>query len=222
MGAALRTPQQNRRLWGVVAALRRAAALSEDDAAELVRERCRALSGQEHTSRLTAVQAHRLILDLEREVAGYAPTESARNRKPARAPWGPRGPGLREDQPITRRQQEVVTLLYEQLGWDLQRQRGFNQRQTRRPWPQTQKDADAVIEGLTAILLRQVRWAEALARAEALLGHPALDAWQRRFLPDLVQQFRSSQRPERVLTPHKLRKLVEAEARVAGGAGGEE
>lgn len=58
--------------------------------------------------------------------------------------------------PITPHQQQLIRDLYLQLGWaDLARQTGFNQRQVRKPWPQTRRDGNVVIEGLKAILKRQ-------------------------------------------------------------------
>lgn len=60
------------------------------------------------------------------------------------------------DEPITPAQQELIRDLYLQLGWhDLGRQSAFNARQVRKPWPQTRRDANKVIEGLKAILKRQ-------------------------------------------------------------------
>lgn len=57
--------------------------------------------------------------------------------------------------PITPQQQMLIRDLYLQLGWnDVARQAGFNQRQVRKPWPQTRRDANKVIEGLKAILAR--------------------------------------------------------------------
>lgn len=60
------------------------------------------------------------------------------------------------NEPITPQQQELIRDLYLQLGWsDLARQSGFNQRQVRKPWPQTRRDGNKVIEGLKAILKRR-------------------------------------------------------------------
>ena len=46
--------------------------------------------------------------------------------------------------------------LYTDLGWhDSTRQRGFNERQCGKPWPQTRREANKVIEGLKAMLRRK-------------------------------------------------------------------
>lgn len=44
--------------------------------------------------------------------------------------------------------------LYERLGWNCERQLGFNNRQIKRPWPQTRAEANKIAEGLKAILAR--------------------------------------------------------------------
>jgi hypothetical protein len=89
----------------------------------------------------------------------------------------------------------------------------FCRRQCKTPWPQTQADADALIEPLQAMAMRHVKPAEISARVSALAGHPALNAWQVGFIADLQRQFNQAEDPRSVVTPHKLAKLIEAEAR---------
>lgn len=58
-------------------------------------------------------------------------------------------------EPITPHQQQLIRELYSALGWhEIERQTGFNRRQVRKPWPQTRRDANKVIEGLKAITKR--------------------------------------------------------------------
>jgi hypothetical protein len=206
-----RTPAQNRAIWGLKSQLERAG-LAADDAEATVRRVCAEVSGQEHTSRLTPTQAGRVIDQLQRLVQDAACRGPAtRNAEPApHTPWGPRGPGPREAVTISGRQQEVLQAVFRQAGMRTpEQQRGFAMRQCKRPWAQTQRDYDKLIEALYAIVLREVTPAQVLARARALVGHPRLDAWQERFIPNLVEQLEGGGG----LSTHKLAKLVEAELR---------
>jgi hypothetical protein len=79
------------------------------------------------------------------------------NTSTKKASWKKRSHHFGPDEPVTQRQQLLIRDLYIQLGWnDLAQQKAFNQRQTRKPWPQTRRDANKVIEGLKAILKRAV------------------------------------------------------------------
>ncbi|MBT9485823.1 MAG: regulatory protein GemA [Myxococcales bacterium] len=51
-------------------------------------------------------------------------------------------------------QLHLLRELFEQLGWDAARQRGFCMRMTKRPWPQTNADAIKVTEALKAMIAR--------------------------------------------------------------------
>ncbi len=184
-----------------------------------MRQLCRQVSGQEHTSRLTPGQADRLIDALRGEVAGYGRpgTEALEPRRP----WGRRGPGPRKDQPITPRQQAVLASLFDQAGMGPKARQTFTQRQCRVPWPQTQHHADALFEALTEMILRHVNVAEVYRRTRALIDCPGLDAWEENFVEDLVRQFRELEAVGRdlrlALTTHKLKKLTEAEVHVTEG-----
>lgn len=79
------------------------------------------------------------------------------NASPKKVEWKKRPRRFAPEDPVTPPQQLLIRDLYAQLGWhDLARQQAFSQRQTRKPWPQTRRDANKVIEGLKAILKRVV------------------------------------------------------------------
>lgn len=209
MGRPQRTPAQNRAMWGLVSQISRQDGSSREEAAEVLRACCVQASGQEHTSQLTPDQADQ-VLALMRQRVGVSSTASP-PRPPARGrPVAPSRTGG-----ITPRQQEVIAALFRQVGMtDRGRQMNFARRQCKVPWPQTQAHADQLIEPLKAMAIRHVRPMDAWRRAQALLGHDRLDAWQRRFIPDLVRQFQEAEPAgtlDQVLSPHKLLKLVEAE-----------
>lgn len=213
MGAALRTPGQNRQLWGLVNTLARASGCERDQAEEALRRHCREVSGQEHSSMLSVEQAAEVTRRLGHEIDSIQ--KDQRSAAPTdRQPWGPRGPGPRHGQMATLRQHKVLEALYRQAGWDCPAQIAFSTRQCKKPWPQSQQDADAILEALKAIVLRKVKPAAARARAIALQGRPELDAWKRNFVADLVRQFEEAAEhghQGRVMTTHKLLKLTECE-----------
>lgn len=214
-----RTLDQNRRMWGVVAELRRLSGLAADDAEEVLRRCCREASGQEHTSQLTQVQAEVVIGKMDREISGYSKPAESVERKPERKPWGERGPGPRGGQAITPKQQAVLQALFEQAGLDTrERQMGFCKRQFGVPWPQTQANADALYEPLKAMILRRVKPSELQARTHALVGNGGLDAWKANFIADLDRQFSDAAKTGKmktVITTHKLLKLIECELAVS-------
>lgn len=206
-----RTPSQNRALWGAVQQLAQATSGSRSEAEVALRAICQEVAGHEHTSRLTVSQADVVLERLRgrvREAQGPRPPAPTRCRT-----------GGRDQRPITRRQQEVLAALFDQIGWpERHKQMAFCRRQFGMPWPQTQAHADKLFEPLKAIALRHIDPEDAWRRAEALRGHPGLDAWQRSFVPDLCRQFEAAQDLGSVLSPHKVLKLIEAE--VAAGVRG--
>ncbi len=208
----VRTPAQNRVIWGLVTQLAQATSGTKIEAEEAVRAICREVAGHDHTSRLTEGQADVVISRLRARL----PQGQGRPAAPS-APVGK----SRQDAPITPRQQEVIGALYRQVGWDDRgRQIAFARRQLKLPWPQTQLHADAIIEPLKAIALRHTDPADAWRRAVALRESPHLDAWQRQFIPDLIAQFvvaDAARDLKKVLSPHKLLKLIEAEVAVMVG-----
>lgn len=205
-----RNAAQNRKLWALVGDLQRLG-LSREDATEALRDQVERVAGHRHTSQLTAPQAAEVIDALDGQVRGRR--DASPDEEPAREPWGPRGPGPRKGQTITPDQQRVLRDLFRQAGMGTpEQQRAFTKRQTGKPWPQTQRDCDAIFEALKAIILRDLDPGVAHARCMALRGHPALDAWKRGFIDDLCEQYERAEDPSKVMTTHKLDKLVEAEA----------
>lgn len=214
-----RTVVQNRTIWGLARKWSQATGLSTEDGRELVRTITADVSGQESTRKLTEAEAAQVIRRLDQTVrdVGGTPRPTAKPQQPPKRTKGRTTPG----------QQRLITALFEQLGWDDQRRRmGFCRRQCGHPWPQSQVHADQVIEGLKAMVMRQVDPGDIRQRVEGLVRDHAdkLDAWQGVFLPDLLRQFNDAATlnvPLRtVLTPHKVLKVLEAELAVAGGTSG--
>lgn len=205
------SPAQRRAVWGAVAQLTKAG-LSREDAEGILRDVCRKVSGQEHTSLLSDDQASKVVTQMKERAGRGSPTAEKR------APWGPRG-GARTQSTISPAQQHTIQSLAGLLEWDATRLRAFSERQCKKPWPQTMADADALVEALKAMAMRSVPPATIQARAAAIDGHPALDDWQRPFVADLLKQFSAATESgadlRGVMTGHKLLKLLEAEARVA-------
>lgn len=56
---------------------------------------------------------------------------------------------------LTPGQQARLLALYTELGWELDRQQGFNQRMCRKPWPQTRAEGGRIIEALKAMVARK-------------------------------------------------------------------
>lgn len=200
MGAAVRSPAQNRQLWALVTRLQAASGLSRPEATQVLQDVTREVSGQEHTSRLTPEQAVKVAALLEARIGAPAPapTPAAETRITV----------------ITPAQQRVLLALWEQAGFDTPaRRRSFCERQTGKPWPQTQADVNAVWKGLEAQILRRVDPADVRARVDVLVARKGdLDNWKASFALDLQRQLGESPRN---LTPHKLRKLMECEDALA-------
>lgn len=55
---------------------------------------------------------------------------------------------------VTPAQQAKIQELYGKLGWDGRRQSGFNRRQIRKGWPQSQSEASRIIEALKKMVAR--------------------------------------------------------------------
>jgi len=214
-----RTAAQNSRMWAAVSQLRKLG-LSKADAEGILRDTVESVAGHRHSSRLDVYQAAGVIRQLEdtieRSQSPADPDPKVSSDTSLREPWGRRGPGPRMGRVISPRQQETLQALYAQAGMDTpERQRGFCERQTGKPWPQTQKHCDAIFEALKAIILRDHKPAEMRARFEALRDHPALDDWKTGFVADVCEQYQRARKPEKVLTTHRLKKLMECEAAVA-------
>ena len=212
-----RSASQNRALWALVREIE-GRGLSHDEAVATLRQACIQVSGQDHTSRLTPGQAGQVIDTLKARL-GQSRGRGQRTAPAPHEPWDDRGPGPRDDAtaaPITPRQVEVLDALFAQAGMTTLPQRvAFTKRQCRgQGRPRSQRDADALFEALSAMVMRGVApmdiWMEA---RELLADGRGLDSWQRHtFLPDLLAQFEvaAPDHLDQVLTPHKLAKLVEA------------
>ncbi len=224
MGAAPRTPSQNRQIWGLVGQLARATSSSREEAEGTLRRLCMEISGQTHSSRLSTTQADKVISRMRWELGQLRADEE--DLVPEREPWGPRGPGPRPARMITRRQLVFLEGLYQQAGMSTRAQQiGFSKRQCKgRPWPQTMKDFDAIVEALKAICMRKVDHVDAWRRTKALVGNSSLDDWKRGFVADLALQFEEAAAEGTVacvLTPGRLFKLIECEIAAGVQVGGE-
>ena len=125
MGSPVRSPAQNRKIYGLLAEIRRTSGLSQDDVEALKVRLCVEVSGQEHSSRLTPAQAKRLIGRLANEL----PARDDADRKVQRqAPPDKRG--------ISQRQVAVLQSMFRQAGMTSQQeQMKFARRQCGKPWP---------------------------------------------------------------------------------------
>ena len=225
--SAVRSPAQNRSIYGLVAEIGRRASLDTEGRRELLSGVAREVSGQEHTSLLSPSQAEAAIRLLRRRADDWAPLPVAPSVRPSapphptampekaeHEPWGMRGQP-RPVETITPRMQAVLSGLWTLAGMESpQQQRGFTERQCKKPWPQSQQDFDKLFEALSSIALRKVQPRAAWERFQRLHGNPGLNAWQVGFVADMLRQYASADdvgRLDHVLTPHKLRKLVEAE-----------
>lgn len=216
--AQRRTGAQNSRMWALANELQRIG-LNKSDASDVLRDICENIAGHRHTSKLTVGQAASVIHQLQETVERSQPmgeAASAESEAPAREPWGRRGPGPRAAVMLTPKQQAFLQGLYQQAGMDsMEQQRAFSQRQTGRPWPQTQAHLDAIAEALKAIIMRGISATEARARFVALLDHPSLDEWKLGFVADVCERYEKARDISKVLTPHRFKKLLECEAAVA-------
>ena len=214
MGSAapLRTLPQNRRMWSLIGELARASGLDEDELKEsVVRPLCMKVSGQVSTARLSQYQADQVIAGLEKQLAEYRPPAAAC------LPGAPAPQEARHAGRVTPAQQKHVAGLFAQIGYAMpEARRKFCERQIGKPWPQTMADADAIIGGLKPQVLRSVKPREIWARFQALDGHPALDAFERGFVKDVLRRFTEAEAGrhlDKVVTTGRLLKLIEAEDR---------
>lgn len=196
----MKTPAQHRALFAKVGELRRLGGLSADDAEEVLRQHCEAVSGKRSTSALTEQGAREVLQRLSAEVAAYTP-----------APAPPR-----PDQTgnaiflLTAAQRTTLEGLCAQAKLPVA---GFCQRQLGRDLPRTNAEFDKVVHALQDIVLRRVDVATVLARVAALRGDARLDSWKAGFIEDLHAQLVA--KGAKALTTHKLAKLDEAERWVA-------
>lgn len=212
--APRRTEAQNRAIWSAVSDLTRLG-LSKDDAQATMRDICRAVSGQEHSSLLSETQAAEVITRLHARLTSTPapPVQRQAQRQPSAPhdPWGPRQPVDRAEARVTPRMIEVLGFLFQDADMgSLPQQVAFTRRQLKgRSRPETLADADALFEPLKAIILRRTTLPEIQARLAAVAGRPELDDFLRGFVPDVIG--RVEKQGLKAITPGRLAKLVEAE-----------
>lgn len=205
-----RTIAQNSRIWALTSELGRVSGLGADEVKDVVlRPAVLRASGQESTTRLTATQAGVVIDVLEKAAAEYRAKAPAAPPKPA--------PDSREKSGITPAMQTYISNLFDLLGIaDVAGRREFCMRQCKRPWPQTQEEADALVEPLKSRVVRRFPARDLMTRFRALQGNPGLDTWQKGFVADICEKFARAEkagRIDRVLKPAHVLKLFEAEQR---------
>lgn len=206
-----RTAAQNRAIYGVRAALQRAG-LDADSVDTLTRDLCRQVSGQEHTAQLTVAQANALLELLRTRIPAAPQPQPAAAKRP-HEPWGARQAGDRDELPVTERQIEVVALMCMDAGFvSLPQRVGFFARQLQgRRRLETQRDADLVIEGLKAIILRRQDVAELERRTALVVAQVSrLNPWLQRFVADFAARLERDGKA--AATAGRLAKLTEAEA----------
>lgn len=211
MSAPLRTNAQNRQIRALVGQLGALSGLSKDETDPILREACRAVSGQTHTTALTVDQARRVIGRLTAETAKYQKPGQPQPGRPTprpHEPWGDRQDAARQEAVVTKLQVELIATGFRVLGWDTQRSRAFVMRQCKHPWPQTQADADAVYEAQKAMVARTTDWPAVWRRVAAIDGS-RLNEWQQGFLADIRGKSRGGTGH---LSIAQLDKLAECEA----------
>jgi len=124
----------NREHYAILAVARRQLGLDE----ETWRDMLEGISGVRSARQLTPEMFLAVMQHLEQ--SGFESTTEKRTRDPKAPP--------------TPHQQQKLTELWAQLGWDQQRRMGFARRVCGAPWPQNRRDAGKVIEALKAMLQR--------------------------------------------------------------------
>jgi len=214
--SAVRSPDQNRRIWGLLKELQRRSGIPDEDTQAVLRRHCLKVSRQEHSSKLTERQAQQVIELMQSEISGYRPVTPPKPEPAGHEPWGERGPGPRCGRRVTPREQEVLLAMFQQAGMtSREQQMGFCRRQCKVPWPQTMEHADALMEPLKAIILRSVTSEELEKRVAALQNRPELDAWKKGFVEERMRRFAEAKASHKsaksVMSPHQLLKLIECE-----------
>jgi hypothetical protein len=203
------TPAQRRLIFGQLRRLAQLSGLSQEDLDDLRRRLTREVSGQDSLRHLSFNEAATVAQRIRAEVQRFTPKRPEASTKRSKRDTEPA-------KSITPRQQQHLTGLFDLLGWEKLRDRtAFCERQIGRTWPQNNAEFTKVSTPLTEMVLRATDPAEVQRRVEALLDHPALDAWKTNFIADLHRQFQRAEREggERggILTAGKLLKLAEAE-----------
>lgn len=195
-----RTHAQNGRIHGLLGQLSKLSGTPTGEMKETtLGDICAQISGQRESHILDVTQANLVIAALEERVARYG-----KGTPSTPTPTAPRGDTL-----MTPAARKVLAGLYDLMGWDEPRQRGWSEHQCGHPQPRTLTEGDQVIAPLRQMVERSWTRAEELARVQRLQEHAKLDRWEREtFLPDLVKKLRAQR-----LSSGQLLKLVEAERR---------
>lgn len=197
---AHRTPEQNRKIWGLVAKLGQISGRGREWAEGIMRLICGGLTGSESTSQLTPEQADRLIAELQARIGGRGPGVGGSKTKPAPDPHAI----------ITRDQQRVLDHMYKDAGISVPQ--AFNQRTIKKPWPQTRGEANKIYQALEAMIVRRISRTEVetlLATLQSVEWSWRLTKWERDFIADLNRQLTAATGSGTWRTARKLGKLLE-------------
>lgn len=213
-----RTPEQNRKIWGLVAKLGQISGRGREWAEGIMRVICGGLTGSEKTSALTVEQADRLIAELQARIGGRGETEKGRIGEAATPPLPLSGSPVRSSPPlapdphatITRDQQRVLDHMYKDAGISVPQ--AFNQRTIKKPWPQTRGEANKIYQALEAMIVRRISRTEVetlLATLQSVEWSWRLTKWERDFIADLNRQLTAATGSGTWRTSRKLGKLLE-------------
>lgn len=194
----VRTPEQNRKIWGLVAKLAQISGRGREWAEDIMRLLCVNISKQERTSALTSAQADQLISELQGRTGGSG--RGGSKIKPA-----PDAQGT-----ITRDQQRVLQHLYKDAS--IAGPQAFNQRIIKKPWPQTRAEATKLYQALEAMIVRKIDRTEVetiLATLRSVEFKWRLTPWEKSFVEDLNRQISAATGAGTWRTANKLGKLLE-------------
>lgn len=171
---ALRSPEQNRRMWSLAGRLDQLVGGGEGEAR--LRAVCKDVSGQTSTRALAPAQAALVIEDLKKDVALIERHKDLQEVNPNELPG--------------KQQLETIQHLRKDLGMTPQGLQKICQRTIGSAWPQTRGEAIKVHEALSAMLTRQQKKkpGDLWNRIDGLLKTQSLTAWERNFLSDVQRR----------------------------------
>jgi hypothetical protein len=190
-----RIPEQNRKIWGLVAKLGQISGRGREWAEGIMRLICGGLTGSESTSQLTPEQADRLIAELQARVGSKAP-------RPKHAPDAAAT--------ITPDQQRTLDHMYKDAGVSVPQ--AFNQRIVKKAWAQTRGEANKIYQALEAMIIRKIDRTEVetiLATLRSVEFKWRLTPWEKSFVEDLNRQITAATGSGTWRTSRKLGKLLE-------------
>ena len=171
------TPAQLKAFWGLVLQFRRNTGLDKEDAEYCARDHIEAVSGQRSTKDLSDAQANEVLRRLARAIEEGQQVDAKLDtaRDPAALP--------------TQNQLDMLERLRKAMPWDRARFQQFclNHPSCKRGWPQTRAQANALVEALKDMVIRQTKPDPKAIRAhkEELLTRQAdlpLTPFERAFL----------------------------------------